>query len=126
MTKPSLLIFIFLVILTTSLTVVPDSFIPLVVEGQTVNNNTSNNKNSLNVKDLINSNILHGSIQLQNKTVSYFDNTSGYLVYPTSSSIDKDNNSNNSKISSNNNTFPAVIMIHENKGLNDNIKNMAN
>ena len=92
MTKPSLLIFIFLVILTTSLTVVPDSFIPLVVEGQTVNNNISNNKNSLNVKDLINSNILNGSIQLQNKTVSYFDNTSGYLVYPTSSSIDKDNN----------------------------------
>ena len=37
-----------------------------------------------------------------------------------------DNNSNNSKISSNNNTFPAVIMIHENKGLNNNIKNMAN
>ena len=29
-------------------------------------------------------------------------------------------------ISNNNNTFPAVIMIHENKGLNDNIKNMAN
>ena len=108
------------------MTVVPDNFIPLVVEGQTVNNNTSNNKNSLNVKDLINSNILNGSIQLQNKTVNYFDNISGYLVYPTRSSIDKDNNSNNSKISSNNNTFPAVIMIHENKGLNDNIKNMAN
>ena len=42
-------------------------------------------------------------------------------MYPTISSID-----NNKSSSSNNNTFPAVIMIHENKGLNDNIKNMAN
>ena len=124
MTKPSLLIFIFLVILTTSLTVVLDSFIPLVVEGQTVNNNISNNKNSLNVKDLINSNTLHTNIQLQNKTVQYFDNASGYLVYPTILSSIDDNKNNDTN--SNNNTFPAVIMIHENKGLNDNIKDMAN
>ena len=124
MTKPSLLIFIFLVILTISLTVVLDSFIPLVVEGQTVDNNISNNKNSLNVKNLINSNTLHTNIQLQNKTVQYFDNASGYLVYPIilSSIDDKKNNNTNS----NNDTFPAVIMIHENKGLNDNIKDMAN
>ncbi len=125
MTKHSLLIFIFLVILTTSLTVVPDSFIPLVVEGQPVNNNNnSNNKNSLNVKDLINSNTLHANIELQNKTVQYFDNASGYLVYPTILSSIDDNKNNDTN--SNNNTFPAVIMIHENKGLNDNIKDMAN
>jgi carboxymethylenebutenolidase len=124
MNKSVLLIFVILLIFGSSLTV-PQSLVPLVVEGQTVNNNNniSNNKNSLNVKDLINSNILNEGIQLQNKTVSYFDNTFGYLVYPTRSSID---NYNNSKSSSNNNTFPAVIMIHENKGLNDNIKNMAN
>ena len=119
--KSILLISIFLVILTTSLTL-PHSFVPLVVEGQTVNNN-SNNKNSLNVKDLINSNTQHANIQLQNKTVEYFDNASGYLVYPTISSSIEDNKNNNTL--SNNNTFPAVIMIHENKGLNDNIKNMA-
>ena len=126
MTKPSLLIFIFLVILTTSLTVVPHGFIPLVVEGQTVNNNNnnSNKKNSLNVNDLINSNTLHANTQLQNKTVQYFDNASGYLVYPTILSSIDDNKNNNTN--SNNNTFPAVIMIHENKGLNDNIKDMAN
>jgi carboxymethylenebutenolidase len=123
MTKPSLLIFIFLVILTTSLTV-PYSFIPLVVEGQTVYNNNSNNKNSLNVKDLINSNTLHANIQLQNKTVQYFDNASGYLVYPTIFSSIDDNKNNDTN--SNNSIFPAVIMIHENKGLNDNIKDMAN
>src|SRR5687767_5523146 len=123
MNKSVLLIFVILLIFGSSLTVV-QSLVPLVVEGQTVNNNISNNKNSLNVKDLINSNILNEGVQLQNKTVSYFDNTFGYLVYPTRSSIDNDNNSKSS--SSNNNTFPAVIMIHENKGLNDNIKNMAN
>src|SRR5918994_7031006 len=121
MNKSVLLIFGLLLIFGSSLTV-PQSLVPLVVEGQAVNNNISNNKNSLNVKDLINSNILNDSIQLQNKTVNYFDNTFGYLVYPTRSSIDNDNNSK----SSNNNTFPAVIIIHENKGLNDNIKKMAN
>jgi carboxymethylenebutenolidase len=51
---------------------------------------------------------------LQIKSVNYFDNASGYLVYPpagnTTSSI----------------KLPAIIMIHENRGLNDNIKNMAN
>jgi len=123
MNKSVLLIFVILLIFGSSFTV-PQSLVPLGVEGQTVNNNNiSNNKNSLNVKDLINSTILNEAIQLQNKTVSYFDNTFGYLVYPTRSSIDNDNNS---KSNSNNNTFPAVIMIHENKGLNDNIKNMAN
>ena len=134
MTKSILLLFIFLIILTILLTV-PHIFSPLVVEGQIVNNNNNNNnnstsnQNSLNVKDLINFHILNASIQLQNKTVEYFDNTSGYLVYPTtllssSSSIDDDNNNNNNTDNTSN-TFPAVIMIHENKGLNDNIKNMA-
>jgi len=115
MNKSVLLIFVFLVILTSSLTV-PYSLVPLVVEGQTVNNKD----NTLNVTDLTNSSTLNSTIQLQNKTVEYYNNTSGYLVYPTISSIGS-NNTN-----SNNDTFPAVIMIHENKGLNDNIKNMAN
>jgi carboxymethylenebutenolidase len=129
MNKSIWLILILFVILSASLTV-QHSFVPLVVEGQTVNNNNnsnsnSNNKNFLNVKDLINSNTLHANIQLQNKTVEYFDNSLGYLVYPTISSSSIDDNKNNNTLS-NNNTFPAVIMIHENKGLNDNIKNMAN
>jgi carboxymethylenebutenolidase len=112
------LTFVILVFLTISLTV-PHSFFPLDVDGQTINKMDNNNK--LNVMDLVNSNPLNFNVQLQNKSVDYFDNTYGYLVYPTISSID-----NNKSSSSNNNTFPAVIMIHENKGLNDNIKNMAN
>ena len=113
------LAFVILVILTISLTV-PHSFLPLSVEGQTINN-TEHNK-SLNVMDFVNSNTLTSNIQVQNKSVDYFDNTLGYLVYPTISSI-VDNNKSSSNY---NNTLPAVIMIHENKGLNDNIKNMAN
>src|SRR6185503_17500883 len=97
----------------------PHSFLPLDVDGQTINNTDKNN--TLNVMDLVNSNILNPNVQVQNKSVDYFENTYGYLVSPTISSID-----NNKSISSNNNTFPAVIMIHENKGLNENIKNMAN
>jgi carboxymethylenebutenolidase len=50
---------------------------------------------------------------IQNTTVNYYDNASGYLVYPI--------------LNPNNNTqkLPAVIMIHENRGLNDNIKDTA-
>ena len=123
MNKSNLLIIGFSVIITTLLTVTY-GLVPSVVEGQTDNNITSiiKNKNSLNVVDLVNSNIMNASFQLQNKTVGYFENTVGYLVYPTGSSIVNDTNST----SNNNNTFPAVIMIHENKGLNNNIKNMAN
>ena len=51
---------------------------------------------------------------IQNKTLNYYDNASGYLVYPV--------------LNPNNNTqkLPAVVMIHEWWGLNDNIKDMAN
>ena len=45
------------------------------------------------------------------RDVNYFDSSSGYLVYPSATSGKK---------------LPAVIMIHENRGLNDYIKSMAN
>jgi carboxymethylenebutenolidase len=49
---------------------------------------------------------------LQSKRdVNYFDSSSGYLAYPSAMAGKK---------------FPAVIMIHENRGLNDYIKSMAN
>ena len=51
-------------------------------------------------------------VGLKNSSVNYHnENSVGYLVYPT--------NDTNQKL-------PAVIMIHEWWGLNDNIKNMAN
>jgi carboxymethylenebutenolidase len=51
---------------------------------------------------------------IQNKTINYYDNASGYLVYP----IVNQNNATQK--------LPAVIMIHENRGINDNIKATAN
>jgi carboxymethylenebutenolidase len=56
------------------------------------------------------------------KGVNYFDSASGYLVYPSvtnSSAADVGVATSSKKL-------PAVIMIHENRGLNDNIKSMAN
>lgn len=52
-------------------------------------------------------------IELQNSTIHYFEDADGYLVFP----VGQGNQSSK---------LPAVIMIHENKGLNDYIKNMAN
>lgn len=60
----------------------------------------------------------NAGVDLQNKTVNYYDQSNGYLVYPSASNENKSGN--------NNGTLPAVVMIHENKGLNDHIKNMAN
>jgi carboxymethylenebutenolidase len=71
-----------------------------------------------NVTDLTRSDVSNAGVDLENRTVNYFDQAKGYLVYPTMS--------NENKTKNNNNTLPAVIMIHENKGLNENIKNMAN
>jgi carboxymethylenebutenolidase len=51
----------------------------------------------------------------QNQTVSYYENASGYLVYPSSP--------NNASASQE--KLPGIIMIHENRGLNDNIKSTA-
>ncbi|MGC1132827.1 MAG: dienelactone hydrolase family protein [Nitrososphaeraceae archaeon] len=55
------------------------------------------------------------TIDTQNQTISYFDNASGYLVSPVA---DISNNETGQ--------LPAVVMIHEWWGLNENIKNMAN
>jgi carboxymethylenebutenolidase len=53
------------------------------------------------------------------KDVKYFDGASGYLVYPSNASISTTAGSMGKKL-------PAVIMIHENRGINDNIRSMAN
>ncbi|MFL6337687.1 MAG: dienelactone hydrolase family protein, partial [Nitrososphaeraceae archaeon] len=57
------------------------------------------------------------------KGINYFDSASGYLVYP---SIANNNNNAAANTASSSKKLPAVIMIHENRGLNDNIKSMAN
>jgi carboxymethylenebutenolidase len=98
----------FLVILVGS-GIVSGTFVKLV-EAQSSNTVT-------NVRDLtrLDSN---AGVDLQNETVNYYDQANGYLVYPSAPNENKSGN--------NNGTLPAVVMIHENKGLNDHIKNMAN
>ena len=56
-----------------------------------------------------------------NKEVKYFDNASGYLVYPTTAATSTSNSSN----AATGKKLPAVIMIHEFWGINDNIRSMA-
>lgn len=73
-----------------------------------------------NVTTLTSLDASNAGVDLENRTVNYFDQANGYLVYPITS------NENKSNIINKNDRLPAVIMIHENKGLNDNIKNMAN
>jgi carboxymethylenebutenolidase len=68
-----------------------------------INNNTTSNTTAFN-----------DGLQIK-KDVRYFDSASGYLVYPSTSTL----GTTSKKI-------PAVIMIHEWWGLNDNIRTMAN
>jgi carboxymethylenebutenolidase len=60
---------------------------------------------------------------LQNKSVNYFDSSLGYLVYPPTTT---DNNITTTTGQQQQQKLPAVVMIHEWWGLNDNIKDMAN
>jgi len=57
------------------------------------------------------------SVPLHKEDVKYYKNTSGYLVYPEI---------NKTQTNSSDKKLPAVIIIHEWWGLNENIKNMAN
>jgi carboxymethylenebutenolidase len=121
MNKSSSLIccFVSLMILMSSLTFPLHNFLSLA-EGQQ-QQLSSITGSSKNVTDLIKSNGKNSSVQLENKTVNYFEKASGYLVYPSSASSVETNITSKS-----NNTLPAVVVIHENKGLNENIKSMAN
>jgi carboxymethylenebutenolidase len=114
------IVFVSFIILLSSLSF-PLNNIVLLAEGQQQQSAISSS--SKNVTELIKPNGKNSSITLENKTVNYFENATGYLVYPiskTTSSLVESNISTN-----NNNTFPAVVMIHEWWGLNQNIKDMA-
>jgi len=54
----------------------------------------------------------------KNQSINYFDGSLGYLVYPGSA--------DNTGTSGQQQKLPAVVMVHEWWGLNDNIKDMAN
>ena len=66
------------------------------------------------------------SNNIENKTVNYYNRSSGYLVTPSSTGALANNNNNNNSKDETGTKLPAIVMIHENRGLNNNIKNMAN
>jgi carboxymethylenebutenolidase len=109
MSKKGLSLSIFLILGSTILF---PSYMNLV-QGQS-SNSTSSIRNVTALSNLAGNT---SQVELQNSTVNYFEGASGYLVYPVSS--EESQATNETKL-------PAVIMIHENKGLNDHIKNMAN
>jgi carboxymethylenebutenolidase len=59
--------------------------------------------------------------RLQNQSVNYFDGSLGYLVYPGSTNV-----TGTSVQQQQQQKLPAVVMVHEWWGVNDNIKDMAN
>ena len=113
-----LVVIVSIIIIINSVTLPLNNFY-LLVEGEEQSIPTSS---SINITDLLKVNNKNSNIQLENKTITYFENASGYLVYPTSASYMPTENNNTSS----NNKLPAIVMIHEWWGLNDNIKNMAN
>src|SRR3712207_3993605 len=114
--------FVSLMIVMTSLTFQLNNSLFLAEGQEQLSSMTGNSKN---VTDLVNSNGKNSIVKLENKTVNYFENANGYLIYPISTSSSSSLSIENNISANNNTTFPAVVMIHENKGLNDNIKNMA-
>ena len=99
------------------------------------NGTDSTNANGISTNST-GSNVIQEKIRqsLENQTVNYYGNTSGYLVFPKSantSMTESDNTESPATITSSSssslvgNKLPAVVMIHENRGLNEHIKMMA-
>jgi carboxymethylenebutenolidase len=81
-------------------------------EGAYAQNST---RTTTNATVLSADNDVNSQSRLQSKSVNYYDDSSGYLVFPTTVASEQQQQK-----------LPAVVMIHEWWGINDNIKNMAN
>src|SRR5688572_9900626 len=84
-------------------------------EDENNSNNLDNNTIAYSYNIYSNNNTQQAPTRLHNSSVSYYDNTTGYLVYPELA-----NNTQQQQ-----EPMPAVIMIHEWWGLNEHIKNHA-
>jgi carboxymethylenebutenolidase len=121
----SLITFFILGIATASSLLLPINFqsvfaqtdTPIQENGNNNNNNLGNNTvtYSYNIYSS-NNNTQEEPTRLHNSSVSYYDNTTGYLVYPELA-----NNTQQQQQE----LMPAVIIIHEWWGLNEHIKNQA-
>src|SRR5215210_8472013 len=93
---------------------------PMSEDGSNNNNNNNNlNNNSIAYSYNFyenNNNTQEAPIRLHNSSVNYYDNNTGYLVYPELANNTQEQQQQQ---------LPAVIMIHEWFGLNEHIKNQA-
>lgn len=87
-------------------------------EDENNSNNLDNNTIAYSYNVYSNNNTQQGPTRLHNSSVSYYDNTTGYLVYPELAN-------NTQQQQQQQEPMPAVIMIHEWWGLNEHIKNQA-
>jgi carboxymethylenebutenolidase len=85
-------------------------------EDENNSNNLDNNTIAYSYNIYSNNNTQQAPTRLHNSSVSYYDNTTGYLVYPELA-----NNTQQQQQE----PMPAVLMIHEWLGLNEHIKNQA-
>ena len=91
------------------------AFAQTEISMQNGNNSLGNNNTVTYSFNILSRNNTQETLRLQNSSVSYYDNTTGYLVYP-----ELLNNTQQQQL-----LLPAVIMIHEWLGLNEHIKNQA-
>lgn len=87
-------------------------------EDENNSNNLDNNTIAYSYNIYSNNNTQQAPTRLHNSSVSYYDNTTGYLVYPELAN-------NTQQQQQQQEPMPAVIMIHEWWGLNEHIKNQA-
>lgn len=87
-------------------------------EDENNSNNLDNNTIAYSYNIYSNNNTQQTPTRLHNSSVSYYDNTTGYLVYPELAN-------NTQQQQQQQEPMPAVIMIHEWWGLNEHIKNQA-
>src|SRR5215211_9455140 len=100
------------------LVVVSSTFLPAV----TLNQEGVYAQDSPNVTNatVLSSDDANSQSGLQNQSINYFDGSLGYLVYANTT------NATTASGQQQQQKLPAVVMIHEWWGLNDNIKDMAN
>ena len=99
------------------------TFEPALAQTEASTQEDENNSNNLDNNtiaysyNIYSNNTQQAPTRLHNSSVSYYDNTTGYLVYPELA--------NNTQQQQQQEPMPAVIMIHEWLGLNEHIKNQA-
>jgi carboxymethylenebutenolidase len=99
------------------LVVVSSSFLPAVTLNQEVHTQDTPNVTNATV---LSGDDASSQSKIRNQSINYFDGSLGYLVYPDmTNATDTPEEQQQQKL-------PAVVMVHEWWGLNDNIKDMAN